>query len=60
MTCPCKDCEFRQPGCHSKCEVYKEWRKTIDESYRERDSRKIADEVLHDGHYRGWRKYKKK
>ena len=24
---PCKDCEDRQSGCHSKCEKYGEWNK---------------------------------
>ena len=23
---PCKSCESRHPGCHSKCEPYKEWK----------------------------------
>jgi len=23
--CPCRGCEDRQVGCHSKCEGYKEW-----------------------------------
>lgn len=22
---PCKDCEFRHPGCHGSCEQYKAW-----------------------------------
>lgn len=22
---PCKDCEFRHPGCHAQCEPYKAW-----------------------------------
>lgn len=27
---PCKDCEKRELGCHSKCEKYKEYRKQHD------------------------------
>lgn len=27
--CPCKDCQFREPGCHGKCEMYREWRKEL-------------------------------
>lgn len=23
---PCYNCTKRDPGCHSKCEIYKEWR----------------------------------
>ena len=60
MTCPCKDCEFRQPGCHSKCEVYKDWKKPLAAQAAERESRKITDDFLNDGHYHGWKKYKKK
>lgn len=26
---PCKDCQFREPGCHGKCEMYREWRKEL-------------------------------
>ena len=25
MKCPCKDCEKRYVGCHSKCSDYKDW-----------------------------------
>lgn len=27
MNYPCKDCEKREPGCHSKCEAYRKLRK---------------------------------
>ena len=27
--CPCKDCPFRDPQCHGKCEMYREWRKEL-------------------------------
>lgn len=30
---PCKDCEYRLPGCHAKCEMYKHWRTKYDESH---------------------------
>ena len=26
MICPCKGCEKRYSGCHSKCDEYKEWK----------------------------------
>lgn len=26
MKAPCKDCENREVGCHSKCEEYIEWK----------------------------------
>lgn len=27
---PCYGCEKRYPGCHGKCEDYKEWRSDFD------------------------------
>lgn len=29
-TVPCKDCPFREPGCHGKCPMYKEFRRVVD------------------------------
>lgn len=26
---PCKDCQFREPGCHGKCEMYRDWREEL-------------------------------
>ncbi len=26
---PCKDCQLRDPQCHGKCEMYREWRKEL-------------------------------
>ena len=31
MKAPCKDCELRHPGCHSKCEEYQTFRKANEE-----------------------------
>ena len=28
--CPCKDCQDRNPGCHDRCEKFREWRAKID------------------------------
>lgn len=33
---PCKGCEERYPGCHSKCEKYKEWKSRLDEVNKRR------------------------
>ena len=60
MNPPCKGCKDRPLGCHSTCEVYKDWKKPIEARAAERESRKITDDFLNAGHYRGWRKYKKK
>lgn len=58
-TVPCKDCADRYPGCHGKCDAYKEWRQPyLDEKLRRSKSR-IPDQLLKEGHYKGWKKYKK-
>ena len=28
-SCPCKDCEERNPACHDRCERYKVWKKNL-------------------------------
>lgn len=33
MKAPCKDCERRHPGCHSKCEEYQTFRKANEEMH---------------------------
>nr|DAX58315.1 MAG TPA: hypothetical protein [Caudoviricetes sp.] len=30
MKKPCRECKFREVGCHSKCESYKQYRTWID------------------------------
>lgn len=25
-TCPCKDCDQREIGCHAKCDLYNSWK----------------------------------
>lgn len=42
----CKNCTRRELGCHSKCEIYIEYRKAKDErNYRDWIDRKECDEV---------------
>lgn len=31
MKTPCRGCQFREVGCHSKCESYIQWRAKLDE-----------------------------
>ena len=33
---PCKDCSERYPGCHNKCDKYKEWKKILDSANKAR------------------------
>ena len=30
MKTPCRECKFREIGCHSKCESYIQWRAQLD------------------------------
>lgn len=30
MKTPCRECQFREVGCHSKCESYIQWRALLD------------------------------
>lgn len=41
--CPCKGCEKRYPGCHSKCEGYISWRAELDKRNAEIRAEKEAD-----------------
>jgi len=55
---PCKDCGLRYPGCHAKCEEYKEWKRPIEAEYERKNAARITDEMIHEGHYRGFKRYK--
>lgn len=43
---PCKDCEERHSGCHSKCKKYGEW-----SEIRLQHKRKFKDEVIKNRRY---------
>lgn len=57
---PRLDCTDREPGCHGKCETYKEWLKPI---LKARDARKKdvdAEEMRLDAFYKAMkRRYEK-
>ena len=36
MTAPCKDCDIRFVGCHSKCEKYIQYKKEMAEADKKR------------------------
>lgn len=36
MDVPCRECQFREVDCHSKCESYLEYRAKLDERNKER------------------------
>jgi len=43
---PCKNCPDREPGCHSECERYAEWRKEHDKGKaKEKKNRAVVYEM---------------
>ena len=44
----CFECEKRYPGCHSRCEIYKDYRATLDKRKGRTDEYyQYTNEVLH-------------
>lgn len=37
MKTPCRECKFREVGCHSKCESYKQYRASLDKLNEEKN-----------------------
>ena len=48
MICPCKGCETRIVGCHSKCKWYGEWKSEQDD-IREKKHKEKKTQVLASG-----------
>lgn len=50
MKCPCKDCRDRwvtdSNRCHSSCNAYAEWRKSVNVINRRRVDSKTCDDVI--------------
>lgn len=44
---PCKDCEKREEGCHSRCEAYKGWRARRDEHIESEQKKKRGKNIPH-------------
>ena len=51
---PCWGCQEREPGCHDRCDAFKEWRKIVDaanearRAYRDRPLSKSERKNLYD------------
>lgn len=43
---PCKDCQDREPGCHGKCEKYKEFREALDKENAKRKEEICIDATI--------------
>ena len=46
---PCYKCQEREPGCHSKCELYAEWRRPFDRAKVAKRKDADADSFRHEG-----------
>lgn len=55
---PCKDCEFRRPGCHGDCEVYKAWCAARKEERTQTDLNNAALNMMYSYGGMKWRKVK--
>ena len=47
-TPPCKDCQDRRMGCHSKCELYTEWKKKFQDIQTQLYRHKMEDKRCRD------------
>lgn len=46
MKPPCRECQFREVGCHSKCESYIQWRVQLDNTSSKRTYRMMRVNTL--------------
>ena len=46
---PCYKCQEREPGCHSKCELYAEWLRPFEKAKAARRKDADADTFRKDG-----------
>ena len=42
MNAPCRECENREQGCHSRCDLYAEFRKRVDGVKAERERERAS------------------
>ena len=46
MKPPCRECQFREVGCHSKCESYIQWRAQLDKYNEQKNIKEIPINIL--------------
>ena len=46
MKTPCRECKFREVGCHSKCESYVQWRAQLDKITNRRTCKEMPINIL--------------
>lgn len=57
---PCKDCDFRQVGCHSRCPAYIDYQKRMKDYKAKVRKDKEADLVIEENKSRFWEDVRKK
>ncbi len=48
MKTPCRGCQFREVGCHSKCESYIQWRVQLDKYNEQKNIQNDACKYIRD------------
>lgn len=48
MKPPCRGCQFREVGCHSKCESYIQWRAQLDKYNEQKNIQNDASKYIRD------------
>lgn len=48
MKTPCRGCQFREVGCHSKCESYIQWRAQLDKYNEQKNIQNDASKYIRD------------
>ena len=48
MKPPCRECQFREVGCHSKCESYIQWRVQLDKYNEQKNIQNDACKYIRD------------
>lgn len=49
MNCPCHECEFRRPGCHGSCELYKQWKAPAESMRKAKARQRLLDDMAQAG-----------
>ena len=66
MSSKCKECQNREPGCHGKCEIYKQFRaerEAVNQWLREQSEPMTAPKVKYDpnsGRYRSTKRRRRR
>lgn len=60
MNYPCKDCEFRHTACWGDCEVYKAYKKQVEDERAKRVKSENAKSFLYECYIRQMRKQRKR